>query len=99
MYDPSINASNTSPQELKAVISKFDDAGTLAATGITVGGIKYMYLSGRPGEVIRGKKDKAGVFVCKTSQTYIFSIYTDTVPEGCALVTEKLGDYLKGVGY
>jgi len=90
---------NTSPQELKAVISKFDDPGTLAASGIMVGGMKYMYLSGRPGEVIRGKKDKAGVFVCKTTQTYIFSIYVDTVPEMCAQATEKLGDYMKSVGY
>ena len=48
MYDLSIN---TSPQELKAVISKFDDPGTLAASGIMVGGMKYMYLSGRPGLV------------------------------------------------
>ena len=58
-----------------------------------------MYLSGRPGEVIRGKKDKGGVFVCKTTQTYIFSVYNDTVPEMCATVTEKLGDYMKSVGY
>merc|ERR1712226_1736223 len=73
---------NTSPQELKVVISKFDDAGALAANGIKVGGIKYMYLSGRPGEVIRGKKDK-GACLCARPLKPTSSPFTKTLCLKC----------------
>jgi len=89
-------------EELKALSGRFDDVGMLAQSGITVAGIRYMYLSSRDGpvKVVRAKKDRNGVHCIKTNQTFIICTYQEpTVPEQAALVTEKLGDYLVGVGY
>jgi len=90
------------PEELKALVAKFNDVGQLAASGITIAGTKYMYLSSREGQVkvVRGKKDRNGIHCIQTTQTYIVCTYGEpVVPEQAALVTEKLGDYLVGVGY
>ena len=46
------------------------------------------------------KKGTSGIHIIKTSQTFICSMYQEpTVPEQCASATEKLGDYLIGVGF
>lgn len=44
------------PEEMKAICNEFDNAGTLAPTGLFLGGAKYMVLQGEAGAVIRGKK-------------------------------------------
>ena len=46
--------------------------------GVTVGGIRYMYLSGDE-KVLRGKKGTSGVHVIKTVQAYIVSVYQEPV--------------------
>jgi len=87
------------PEELKALISKYADTSMLAQSGITVAGKKYMYLSSTD-KVIRAKKGTSGVHAIKTTQTYIVCVYEDPiVPEQAASVTEKLGDYLIQVGF
>jgi len=87
------------PQELKKVIDNIGNSDALGASGVHIGGIKYMYLSGTD-KVIRVKKDKAGLHIMKTQQAVIVSRYEDPImPEQCATVTEKLGDYLISVGY
>lgn len=89
-------------QELKDIIGKFDSVDTLAATGVKVANTKYMYLSRSEGtlKVVRCKKGTSGCHVIKTTQTFIVCTYEDpVVPEQAALVTEKLGDYLIGVGF
>lgn len=87
------------PAELKALVSKYESTEQLAQSGITVGGTKYMYLSSTD-KVIRGKKGTSGVHCIKTIQAVIICIYEDpVVPEQAASVTEKLGEYLIGVGY
>jgi len=87
------------PEELKALISKYADTSLLAQSGITVAGKKYMYLSSTD-KVIRAKKGTSGVHAIKTTQTYILCVYEDPiVPEQAASVTEKLGDYLIQVGF
>jgi len=87
------------PEELKALISKYADTSLLAQSGITVAGKKYMYLSSTD-KVIRAKKGTSGVHAIKTTQTYIVCVYEDPiVPEQAASVTEKLGDYLIQVGF
>jgi len=91
------------PEELRGIASKFDSEEALAASGITLGGMKYMYLSrvaDRPLKVVRAKKGQSGVHCIKTGQSFIMCIYDDPiVPEQAALVTEKLGDYLLSVGF
>merc|ERR1719420_878966 len=60
---------------------------------------KYFYLSGDD-EVIRGKQGKGGVHCVKTNQALLVGVYEDPMAPGTAAqITEKLGDYLKGVGY
>lgn len=44
------------PEEIAAIIKDFDEPGSLAPTGLHLGGIKYMVIQGESGAVIRGKK-------------------------------------------
>lgn len=87
------------PEELKALIAKYNNTDQLAQSGVTIAGTKYMYLSSTE-KVIRAKKGTSGVHAIKTTQTYIVCVYEDPiVPEQAASVTEKLGDYLIQVGF
>lgn len=87
------------PEELKTLISKYDNTDTLASSGVVIAGTKYMFLS-RSDKVVRAKKGTSGVHCIKTTQTYIVCVYEDPiVPEQAASVTEKLGDYLIQVGF
>lgn len=49
------------PDEIAAVLKDFEEPGTLAPTGLHLGGTKYMVIQGEPGAVIRGKKVKINV--------------------------------------
>lgn len=44
------------PEEIAAIVKDFDEPGSLAPTGLFLGGTKYMVIQGEPGAVIRGKK-------------------------------------------
>lgn len=44
------------PEEIDAIKKDFDEPGSLAPTGLHLGGTKYMVIQGEPGAVIRGKK-------------------------------------------
>lgn len=44
------------PEEMTAINKDFDEPGSLAPTGLHLGGTKYMVIQGEPGAVIRGKK-------------------------------------------
>lgn len=90
---------NCSPDEVKKILGSWDNASAMGMSGITVNGLRYMFLSAND-KVVRAKKGSAGVHICKTTQAVIISTYAEpTVPEQCANVTEKLGDYLISVGY
>lgn len=41
---------------MTAILNDFNEPGTLAPTGMHLGGTKYMVIQGEPGVVIRGKK-------------------------------------------
>lgn len=43
-------------EEMKAILTDFDEPGHLAPTGLFLGGTKYMVIQGEAGAVIRGKK-------------------------------------------
>ncbi|CAN6721454.1 unnamed protein product [Malus baccata var. baccata] len=74
------------PEEIAAILKDFDQPGTLAPTGLFLGGTKYMVIQGESGAVIRGKK---------TSQALLIGIYDEPVTPGqCNIVVERLGDYL-----
>lgn len=44
------------PEEITAIINDFNEPGSLAPTGLHLGGTKYMVIQGEAGAVIRGKK-------------------------------------------
>jgi len=93
------NNFGVTPDELRALISKYNNTDQLAQSGVTIAQKKYMYLSSTE-KVIRAKKGTSGVHAIKTTQTYIVCVYEDPiVPEQAASVTEKLGDYLIQVGF
>ncbi|KAJ6963628.1 profilin-3 [Populus alba x Populus x berolinensis] len=57
------------PEEISAMMKDFDEPGSLAPTGLHLGGTKYMVIQGEPGAVIRGKKVLVASLVKKTSQS------------------------------
>ena len=87
--------------ELKALVSKYEDVSELAANGLKVGSKKYMYLSSDPQRgIVRGRLGSSGIHCIKTKQTYIIGIYEEPIRhEHAANVVERLGEYLLGVGY
>ncbi|KAI4337528.1 hypothetical protein L6164_015932 [Bauhinia variegata] len=75
------------PEEVTAIMNDFAEPGTLAPTGLYLGGTKYMVIQGEPGIVIRGKK--------KTNMALIIGIYDEPLTPGqCNMIVERLGDYL-----
>ena len=90
---------NVTPTEIQTLLTNYGNQESLASGGISLGGQKYFYLSGDD-EVIRGKQGKGGVHCVKTNQTLLVGIYDSPMePAQAATITEKLGEYLKGVGY
>lgn len=45
-------------------MNDFNEPGTLAPTGLYLGGTKYMVIQGEPGAVIRGKKVGTNIWSC-----------------------------------
>ncbi|KAE9464507.1 hypothetical protein C3L33_03595, partial [Rhododendron williamsianum] len=95
------------PEEVTAMMNDFAEPGTLAPTGLYLGGTKYMVIQGEPGAVIRGKKvmnsllilvsllGPGGVTVKKTNMALIIGIYDEPMTPGqCNMIVERLGDYL-----
>ncbi|KAB7496165.1 Profilin [Armadillidium nasatum] len=90
---------NVTQGEVSSLLKNFDDAGSLAMSGLILGGDKFFYLSG-DSSVIRGKKGANGVHIAKTKSALIIAKYEEpTQPNRCASVVEALADYLKDQGY
>lgn len=88
------------PEEIAAIMTDFVDPGSLAPTGLFLGGTKYMVIQGEPGAVIRGKKGTGGVTIKKTNLALIIGIYDEPMTGGqCNMVVERLGDYLYDQGF
>ncbi|CAM8938106.1 hypothetical protein QQ045_014001 [Rhodiola kirilowii] len=88
------------PQEITAMMKDFEEPGSLAPTGLFLGGTKYMVIAGEAGAVIRGKKGSGGVTVKKTVMSLIIGIYDEPMTPGqCNLIVERLGDYLVEQGF
>merc|ERR1711997_570631 len=87
------------PAELKSLLSRYANIDELAMNGVTIGGVRYMFLSSTD-RVVRAKRGTSGVHCIKTVQALIVCVYEEpVVPEQAATVTEKLGEYLISVGY
>ncbi|KAB2618438.1 profilin-2 [Pyrus ussuriensis x Pyrus communis] len=83
------------PEEVTGIMNDFNEPGSLAPTGLYLGGTKYMVIQGEPGVVIRGKKGPGGVTVKKSTMALLIGIYDEPMTAGqCNMVVERLGDYL-----
>merc|ERR1712071_459597 len=90
---------NVSPAELSTFASNYNSPEHFQASGITLAGVRYIFLSGTD-RVLRAKKNKSGLHCMKTEKGIILSIYEEpTTPQQAANVVEKLGDYLISHGY
>lgn len=81
--------------EVKAVSDAMAaDPDVLAGTGVTVAGVKYMYINGDKQHVY-AKKGNTGVVFYKCKTCMIVSTHNDTIqPGNCKNAVSKLGDYL-----
>ncbi|KAL9400144.1 hypothetical protein Peur_009105 [Populus x canadensis] len=86
-------------EEVAAIMKDFDEPGSLAPTGLFLGGTKYMVIQGEAGAVIRGKKGSGGVTIKKTNQALVIGVYDEPLAPGqCNMIVERLGDYLYDQG-
>jgi len=86
-------------EEQKAVTVAFSNLEATRAGGIRLGGKKYFTLSATEKSVY-GKKGADGCVLVKTEQAILVAEYDapNQQPEAVDVV-EKLGEYLKSVGY
>ncbi|KAG6421029.1 hypothetical protein SASPL_117578 [Salvia splendens] len=71
VWAQSSNFPQFKPEEVTAIMNDFDNPGSLAPTGLYIGGTKYMVIQGEPGAVIRGKKGSGGATIKKTTLALI----------------------------
>jgi len=90
---------NITQDELKKVVANMGNVTTLSTSGIVLGGIKYMYLSGDE-DTCRGKKGTGGVHLTKSNTTLVVGIYGDSIqPQQAATAVEGIADHLKKSNY
>jgi len=101
-HDGSVWASknfNIQGTEGAGLANLFKNPANVFATGIFLGGNKYMGIKGDE-RSIYGKKGATGVATAKTGQAIIIGYYDEKVqPGNAAVIVEKLADYLIDNGY
>ncbi|KAG6411844.1 hypothetical protein SASPL_124497 [Salvia splendens] len=91
VWAQSSNFPQFKPEEVTAIMNDFDNPGSLAPTGLYIGGTKYMVIQGEPNAVIRGKKGSGGATIKKTNLALIIGIYDEPMAPGqCNMVVEKI---------
>ena len=84
--------------ELAKLLNNMGNVAALGGSGVVLGGIKYMYLSGDD-TVVRAKKGTSGVHASKSNVTLLVGIYDDPLQPGeAAQAVEEMTEYLKGQG-
>ncbi|KAF2425343.1 Profilin/allergen [Tothia fuscella] len=87
------------PAEMKVILDGFTNPDKLWGEGFKVNGVKYTTIKVEDGSIY-GKQGKTGMIIVKTVQALLLAHHPDTVVTGnCANTVEKLGEYLRGVGY
>ena len=82
--------------EVAAVSAHFAAPSGLAATGVTIAGVKYMYVSGEENTEIYAKKGNEGVAFYRCNTCILVAYHNDKIQPGqCRTVLAKLGDFLK----
>uniref|UniRef100_A0A7S1V3C0 Profilin n=1 Tax=Sexangularia sp. CB-2014 TaxID=1486929 RepID=A0A7S1V3C0_9EUKA len=92
-------AFNLTPQEGSAIVNLFKTPGSAFATGVHIGGTKYLCIR-HDDRSIYGKKGATGVVIVKCKQCVVIAYYGDSIQPGqCTNTVEKLADYLIEAGY
>ena len=82
-------------EEVAAVSDHFATPPDLAATGVTIAGVKYMFVRGYENEDIYVKRGNTGVCFRRCKTCIIVGYHDDTIPAGaCAQAVGKLAEYL-----
>lgn len=69
-------------------------------SGVTIGGIKYMFIAMPDANTLILKKGQCGATICKTAQAYIIGLYGEKhTPGNCNLSVNTMADYLRNAGY
>ena len=82
-------------EEVAAVSDHFATPPDLAATGVTIAGVKYMFVRGYENEDIYVKRGNTGVCFRRCKTCIIVGYHDDTIqPGACRCAVENLADYL-----
>jgi profilin len=85
--------------EAKALAQAFSNPAAAPAAGLTIDGVKYIVLRADE-KSIYAKKGNSGLCCVKTGKAMLVGFYDQpTQPGQASSVVEKLGDYLREVGY
>jgi len=88
-----------SQDEALKMLAAFTSPDAMRASGMYVNGMKFFFLSNTE-DVLRGKKDKQGIHVAKTTTAIIVAVYQEPIQPGQAATTvESLADYFRSVNY
>ena len=68
--------------ELQTLLSNYNDNQVLAESGVTIAGVRYMYLSSTD-KVIRAKRGQNGIHTIKTTQGTDFMLFLLQYQEPC----------------
>jgi len=92
-------AFSPTPEELQKILAGFSDQAVVQMNGVKIGGEKFIYISSDD-KLMRAKMGKRGLHIVKTKQAVVVALYEDPVqPQQCAVVVDKLADYLVSCGY
>eukprot|EP01027_Heterolobosea_sp_BB2_P002506 GEZU01003763.1.p2 GENE.GEZU01003763.1~~GEZU01003763.1.p2 ORF type:complete len:122 (-),score=38.25 GEZU01003763.1:155-520(-) len=88
------NGFGITQDEAKQIASGFGSFG-----GVTVAGTRYVTINSDD-KFIYGKKGATGCVCVKTKKACIIAVYNETIQPGrCAMIVEKVGDFLIEKGY
>ncbi|KAG0203665.1 profilin, required for normal timing of actin polymerization in response to thermal stress [Mortierella sp. GBA30] len=86
-------------EEVKKLVAAFTDVSDIAANGLFLEGVKYVYLR-TVGDSIYARHGATGVTCVKTKQAVIVGYYSENIQAGdCNGVVEGVANYLVSTGY
>jgi len=90
-----------SAQELKTIAAAFKTPGSLFATGIMIGGVKYTTVRHDEDNIVGKHKNEAAIAIGVTGKAIVIGVCGPDLDANNAVARlgHKVVDYLKGIGY
>ncbi|KAF9183709.1 profilin, required for normal timing of actin polymerization in response to thermal stress [Haplosporangium sp. Z 767] len=90
---------NVSGDEVKSLVAAFSDSSNIAANGLFLEGVKYVYLR-TVGDSIYARHGATGVTLTKAKTCVLVGFYGENMQAGdCNSVVENLAQYLVSMNY